>query len=98
MSDDAAELYKAKHPLALCTDDVGVFSTSLSGEYKIAASAFGTSDFTVAYYTNIIRKLTNIVSSFPLRSWKEGTVSASKQCSWICICRWFSEEGFKRDL
>ncbi|PON38398.1 Adenosine/AMP deaminase domain containing protein [Parasponia andersonii] len=36
-----ADLYKANHPLILCTDDVGVFSTSLSGEYKIAASAFG---------------------------------------------------------
>ena len=43
MSDDAADLYKAKHPLTLCTDDVGVFSTSLSSEYKIAASAFGIS-------------------------------------------------------
>ncbi|KAF4375856.1 hypothetical protein G4B88_002203 [Cannabis sativa] len=37
---DAAELYEEKHPLSLCTDDVGVFSTSLSGEYKLAASAF----------------------------------------------------------
>ncbi|KAF4372513.1 hypothetical protein CsatB_012761 [Cannabis sativa] len=36
-----AELYEEKHPLSLCTDDVGVFSTSLSGEYKLAASAFG---------------------------------------------------------
>ncbi|KAF4379844.1 hypothetical protein G4B88_012767 [Cannabis sativa] len=41
---DAAELYEEKHPLSLCTDDVGVFSTSLSGEYKLAASAFGTSN------------------------------------------------------
>ncbi|XP_024024713.1 adenosine deaminase-like protein [Morus notabilis] len=36
-----ADLYNAKHPLVLCTDDVGVFSTSLSGEYKVASSAFG---------------------------------------------------------
>ncbi|XP_021294696.1 adenosine deaminase-like protein [Herrania umbratica] len=36
-----ADLYKAKHPLVLCTDDSGVFSTSLSGEYRLASSAFG---------------------------------------------------------
>ncbi|XP_021887360.1 adenosine deaminase-like protein [Carica papaya] len=36
-----ADLYKAKHPLVLCTDDTGVFSTSLSKEYSLAASAFG---------------------------------------------------------
>ncbi|XP_020227615.1 adenosine deaminase-like protein isoform X1 [Cajanus cajan] len=36
-----ADLYKAKHPLVLCTDDSGVFSTSLSNEYKIAADSFG---------------------------------------------------------
>ncbi|XP_020210358.1 adenosine deaminase-like protein [Cajanus cajan] len=35
------DLYKAKHPLVLCTDDSGVFSTSLSDEYKFAADAFG---------------------------------------------------------
>ncbi|CAK8564357.1 unnamed protein product [Lathyrus sativus] len=35
------DLYKAKHPVVLCTDDSGVFSTSLSNEYKIAASSFG---------------------------------------------------------
>ncbi|XP_058072583.1 N6-mAMP deaminase [Magnolia sinica] len=35
------DLYKAKHPLILCTDDPGVFSTSLSQEYKLAASTFG---------------------------------------------------------
>lgn len=34
------DLYNAKHPLVLCTDDSGVFSTSLSGEYKLASSAF----------------------------------------------------------
>ncbi|KAK7264500.1 hypothetical protein RJT34_32109 [Clitoria ternatea] len=35
------DLYNEKHPLVLCTDDSGVFSTSLSNEYKIAASSFG---------------------------------------------------------
>ncbi|XP_022716078.1 adenosine deaminase-like protein isoform X2 [Durio zibethinus] len=35
------DLYKAKHPLILCTDDSGVFSTCLSGEYCLASSAFG---------------------------------------------------------
>ncbi|KAL5978473.1 hypothetical protein ACLOJK_029590 [Asimina triloba] len=34
------DLYKAKHPLVLCTDDPGVFSTSLSQEYKLAALTF----------------------------------------------------------
>ncbi|GAB2211118.1 hypothetical protein Droror1_Dr00016409 [Drosera rotundifolia] len=38
-----ADLYKAKHPLIICTDDSGVFSTSLSKEYTIAAAAFGLS-------------------------------------------------------
>jgi len=37
----AVDLYNAKHPLVLCTDDSGVFSTSLTREYKIAASTFG---------------------------------------------------------
>lgn len=35
------DLYKAKHPVALCTDDPGLFSTSLSNEYFLAASTFG---------------------------------------------------------
>lgn len=35
------DLYHAKHPLILCTDDSGIFSTSLSGEYILAASSFG---------------------------------------------------------
>lgn len=35
------DLYNAKHHVVLCTDDSGVFSTSLSNEYKIAASSFG---------------------------------------------------------
>ncbi|XP_072960309.1 N6-mAMP deaminase isoform X1 [Typha angustifolia] len=37
------DLYNAKHPLALCTDDPGLFSTSLSNEYFLVASAFGLS-------------------------------------------------------
>ncbi|CAK9176703.1 unnamed protein product [Ilex paraguariensis] len=36
-----ADLYNTKHPIVLCTDDTGVFSTSLSDEYILAASAFG---------------------------------------------------------
>ncbi|KAL5578880.1 hypothetical protein UlMin_011322 [Ulmus minor] len=36
-----ADLYNCEHPLVLCTDDSGVFSTSLSNEYKLAASAYG---------------------------------------------------------
>ncbi|GAV69115.1 A_deaminase domain-containing protein [Cephalotus follicularis] len=35
------DLYKAKHPLVLCTDDSGVFSTSLTNEYHLASSTFG---------------------------------------------------------
>ncbi|CAJ2649530.1 unnamed protein product [Trifolium pratense] len=35
------DLYNSKHPVVLCTDDSGVFSTSVSNEYKIAASSFG---------------------------------------------------------
>ncbi|KAG8385716.1 hypothetical protein BUALT_Bualt03G0074100 [Buddleja alternifolia] len=35
------DLYKSNHPLILCTDDSGVFSTSLSAEYLLASSTFG---------------------------------------------------------
>ncbi|CAJ1962448.1 unnamed protein product [Sphenostylis stenocarpa] len=45
---DAGDLYKAKHPIVLCTDDSGVFSTSLSKEYKFAADSFGRFHFTFA--------------------------------------------------
>ena len=38
-----ADLYNAKHPLSICTDDCGLFSTSLSNEYYLAASTFGLS-------------------------------------------------------
>ncbi|OEL30971.1 hypothetical protein BAE44_0008010, partial [Dichanthelium oligosanthes] len=37
------DLYNAKHPLSLCTDDSGLFSTSLSNEYYLVASTFGLS-------------------------------------------------------
>lgn len=36
--------YKAGHPVALCTDDSGVFATTLSNEFAIAAEAFNLSN------------------------------------------------------
>eukprot|EP00252_Welwitschia_mirabilis_P011204 TRINITY_DN25227_c0_g1_i1.p1 TRINITY_DN25227_c0_g1~~TRINITY_DN25227_c0_g1_i1.p1 ORF type:complete len:380 (-),score=91.22 TRINITY_DN25227_c0_g1_i1:542-1681(-) len=38
-----ADLYQNKHPLILCTDDPGVFSTTISQEYALAASTFNLS-------------------------------------------------------
>ncbi|XP_037482103.1 N6-mAMP deaminase-like [Triticum dicoccoides] len=39
-----ADLYNAKHPLSICTDDFGLFSTSLLlNEYYLVASTFGLS-------------------------------------------------------
>jgi adenosine deaminase len=35
-----ARLYEAGHPVVLCTDDSGVFDTTLSEEYAIAGEAF----------------------------------------------------------
>ena len=37
------DLLAANHPVCLCTDDTGVFNTSLSEEYAIAAEALSLS-------------------------------------------------------
>ena len=38
-----ARLLRAGHPVTLCTDDSGVFDTTLSAEFLMAAEAFGLS-------------------------------------------------------
>lgn len=35
-----ATLFSARHPVVLCTDDSGVFNTTLSNEYAIAMRTF----------------------------------------------------------
>ena len=39
-SHHMADILRSGHPFALCTDDKGVFSTTLSREYLLAADAF----------------------------------------------------------
>ncbi len=39
-----SQFYKEGHPVVLCTDDTGVFGTSLSKEWALAASSFNLSE------------------------------------------------------
>lgn len=92
MIGNAADLYKVNHPLVICTDDSGVFSTSVSKEYSLAASAFGNSEL----YCNAvyIRLKDNGLRHlfFPDRSWEKGNISVGKRRYWIYICRQWNKE------
>lgn len=71
----AAELYKSNHPLILCTDDVGVFCTSLSAEYALASSTFG------GCYVFCTYDLTIFSASFwPLYTFSNHKVSGRGKC------------------
>jgi adenosine deaminase len=37
------DLWEKKHPIVLCTDDSGVFCTSLTQEFSVAAATFNLS-------------------------------------------------------
>ncbi|KAF5944313.1 hypothetical protein HYC85_018390 [Camellia sinensis] len=77
------DLYNAEHPTVLCTDDSGVFSTSLSGEYILASSAFGRS---YAFYEYEYRLLNGLGRSEMFRL-------ARKAIEFI-----FADDAVKREL
>ncbi|CAL9097968.1 unnamed protein product [Musa textilis] len=64
-----ADLYKAKHQVALCTDDSGLFSTTLSNEFYLAASTFGVSIHHLSLQSKhiiwqVLHKIYWVVSSY----------------------------------